>query len=73
MKPAKVILATVLGIVAVILAVKLLSGLFGFLVSLITGLVGLAIGVAVIGGLGWVVLRLLGKKSITSGKHRSLP
>ena len=73
MKPAKVLLATVLGIVAVILAVKLLSGLFGFLVSLITGLVGLAIGVAVIGGLGWVVLRLLGKKSITSGKHRSLP
>jgi hypothetical protein len=73
MKVAKVIVAIVLGIIVLSLAWGLLTAAFGVLITLIKSVVGLAIGVAIIGGLGWVILRLLGKKSITGGKYESLP
>lgn len=73
MKPAKVLIAIVLGIVVVALAWKVLLGLFGAIYSFITGLLALALGVAVIGGLGWVILRLLGRKPLGSNKTSSLP
>jgi hypothetical protein len=73
MKVAKVIVAIVLGIIAISLAWKVLTGLFAVIYGLLTGLLGLAIGVVIIGGLGWVILRLLGKKSLTGGKYESLP
>ena len=73
MKPAKVLIAIVLGVVTVALAWKLLVGLFGALYTLITSLLGLALGVAIIGGLGWVILRLLGRKPLGNKKTSSLP
>ena len=73
MKVAKVIIAIVLGIIAISLAWNVLTGLFSVIYGLLTGLVGLAIGVAIIGGLGWVILRLLGKKSLTGNKYETLP
>lgn len=73
MKVAKVIVAIVLGIIVLSLAWGLLTAAFGILIGLIKSIVGLAIGVVVIGGLGWVILRLLGKKSLTGGKYESLP
>lgn len=73
MKPVKVLIAIVLGVITVVLAWKLLVTLFGVIYGFITTLLGLALGIAVIGGLGWVILRLLGHKSIGSNKHSSLP
>ena len=73
MKPAKVLIAIVLGVVTVALAWKLLVTLFGVIYGFIISLLGLALGIAVIGGLGWVILRLLGHKSSGSNKHSSLP
>lgn len=73
MKPAKVILAIVLGTVAIFVVWGVLSTAIVWIVGVIKGIFALALGIAVIGGLGWLILRLIGKKSITSGKHRSLP
>jgi hypothetical protein len=73
MKVAKVIVAIVLGIIVLSLAWGLLTAVFGVLIGLIKSIIGLALGVAIIGGLGWVILRLLGKKSLTGGKYESLP
>ena len=73
MKVAKVLIALVLGIVVVWLAWTLVSSAFSFIIGLIQGLFGLLFGVAVIGGLGWLILRLLGRKPLGSNKHSSLP
>ena len=73
MKPVKVLIAIVLGVVTIAFAWNILVGLFGVIYSFITGLLGLLLGIAIIGGLGWVILRLLGHKSIGSNKHSSLP
>ena len=73
MKPAKVLIAIVLGVVTVALAWKLLVGLFGVIYTFITTLFALALGVAVIGGLGWLILRLLGRKPLGNKKTSYLP
>lgn len=73
MKVAKVVLAIVLGIIVLSLAWGLVTAAIGLLVKVISGIVGLAIGVAIIGGLGWVILRLIGRKPLTGNKYESLP
>jgi hypothetical protein len=73
MKAAKVIIAIVLGIIAVAFAWNLLTGLISMIYGLITGLFALAIGVVIIGGLGWAILRLLGRKSLGGNKYEPLP
>ena len=73
MKPAKVLISIVLGVVVVTLAWGLLTSALGLIIGLIKSLVGLAIGVAIIGGLGWLILRLLGRKSLGSNKTSYLP
>ncbi|MCH7945455.1 MAG: hypothetical protein IIC73_05490 [Armatimonadetes bacterium] len=73
MKVAKVLATLVLGIVVVWLAWGLVSWAFVFIVGAIKTVVGLAIGVAIIGGLGWLILRILGRKSLSSNKTSSLP
>ena len=62
MKAGKIILALVLGVVAIGFALKAL----GLLLHLIWPL-------AVVGGLAYVIFRLVGKKSIGSNKHEYLP
>ena len=62
MKAGKIILALVLGIIAIGFAIKI----FGVILSLI-------IPLAIVGGLAYVIFRLVGKKSIGSNKHGYLP
>ncbi len=73
MKVAKVLVAIVLGVLVVIFAWGVLVSALGLVMGFLRGIVGLAFGVAVIGGLGWVILRLLGKKSLTGNKYETLP
>ena len=73
MKVAKVVVAIILTIIAVSMAWWLLTSVFGLLFGLIKSIIGLAFGVAVIGGLGWVILRLIGRKSLSGDKYESLP
>ena len=49
------------------------SAAIGVVVNLIRGIVGLVFGVAVIGGLGWLILRIIGRKPLTGSHHESLP
>ena len=73
MKAAKLVLAIVLGIFVLFLAFGLVSAAIGVVVNLIRGIVGLVFGVAVIGGLGWLILRIIGRKPLTGSHHESLP
>lgn len=73
MKVAKVVVAIVLGIIALMFAWGLVTSALGMIINVIRSIFGLAIGVAIIGGLGWVILRLIGKKSLTGNKYESLP
>ncbi len=73
MKVVKVLLATVLGVIAVVMAWNLVTGIIGTLMSLVTTIFWIAISVAVIGGLGWAIMRLLGRKSLTGSKTQFLP
>jgi hypothetical protein len=73
MKAAKVILAIIAGIIVLSLAWGLVSAAIGLVVELIRGIFGLMIGVAIIGGLGWVILRLIGRKPLAGSRHESLP
>jgi hypothetical protein len=73
MKVAKVLIAIVIGIIAVTLAWGVLTAAIGMVIGLIKSIIGLAIGVAIIGGLGWVILRLVGKKPLGGNKYESLP
>jgi hypothetical protein len=73
MKAAKLILAIVLGIVALMFAWGLVTAALSMVIGLIKSIVGLAIGVAIIGGLGWVILRLIGRRPLTGSHHESLP
>ena len=73
MKAAKLILAIVLGIVVLMFAWGLVTAALSMVLGLIKSIIGLAIGVAIIGGLGWVILRLIGRRPLTGSHHESLP
>lgn len=73
MKAAKLLVAIVLGVIVLILAWGLVTTVLSMVIGLIQSLVGLAIGVAIIGGLGWVILRLIGRRPLTGSHHESLP
>lgn len=73
MKVGRVILAAILGVVVVVIAWRAVTGIMGLLMTLLSGLVGIAIAALVIGGLGWAILRLLGRKSLTGGNSQFLP
>jgi hypothetical protein len=73
MQVAKVLAALVLGIIVLMLAWGLVSTAIGMVLGLIKSIFGLAIGVAIIGGLGWVIIRLIGRKPLTGSKTESLP
>ena len=62
MKAGKIILALVLGVIAI---------RFAFIV--VGNLVNLIWPLAVVGGLAYVIFRLVGRKSIGSNKHEYLP
>lgn len=73
MKVVRVLLAVVLIVLAVVLAFRVLSSAIGIVLNLIFSLFGLVVAVAVIGGLGWAILRLLGRKPLGGGKTQILP
>ena len=62
MKAGKIILALVLGIIAIVFAIKVIGGLLSLIWPL-----------AVVGGLAYVIFRLVGRKSIGANKHEYLP
>jgi hypothetical protein len=73
MKAAKFFVAIILGIFALFLCWWLVSAALAVVLGLIRGVVGLVFAVAVIGGLGWVILRLIGRKPLAGSHHESLP
>lgn len=73
MKVAKALLAAVLGVIAIVFAFQVIKGIIGTLMGLVTGLFWVAVSVAVIGALGWAIMRLLGRKSLTGSKTQFLP
>lgn len=71
MKVGKILLAIVLGIIALSIAWGLVTTVIGFLMGFLKTMLSLAIAVVVIGGLGWAILRLIGRKPL--GSHNSEP
>ena len=62
MKAVKIILALVLGIIAIRYAFVVVHNILGLIIPL-----------AIVGGLAYVIFRLVGRKSIGANKHEYLP